>query len=188
MRGARTLAVTSAASALVGAAVAAVIAVAVVGTGRTSVRVSDPCTQAWAHQQDATSFRAAGGEAARLARFQSVLAVGTLATGVCLRTDTEFHQSGWTITSIAVTATGHGEEGLPVTFSRRGTDVSEDLGLLWVPLAGCVDVEGTITAKRTGPAATATWTATRSYGRGCARAPGHGAYQDDGTLVRPSPS
>ncbi|WP_017934426.1 hypothetical protein [Nocardioides sp. Iso805N] len=188
MVGTRRLAGVAVASAVAGAAVAAVATLSVDDGGGSATKVSAPCVEAWAHQQDATRFRPAAGEAAQLARFQSLLAVGTLSTGLCVQTDTEFYEAGWAITSVVVTATGNGEDGLPVTFTRAGTDKSEDLGLLYVPLTGCVDVRGTITATRTAQAGTATWTARGAYGRGCAQAPNHGAYPDnDGMLVQPSP-
>lgn len=184
---------------VIGLASAAVMIGGLVGVGTTAVirgsgdaapAVVEPCTEAWAHQQTATQFAAKVRPARPIKTFQSLLGVGTVPSGLCLQTVTELYDRGWTVSSITLTATGHGEDGLPVTFTRTGTDRSEDLNLLYVPLTGCVQVHGVVTATRAGtrsgrPDDVARWTATRMYGRDCAKAPNHGAWQgDDGMLVR----
>lgn len=145
--------------------------------------VADPCSDAWAHQQVAKPFTPSSASANGVSNFESLLAVGTRDDGLCLATTTELHDSSWAISSIVLSATGRGQDGLSVTFTRTGTDRNEDLNVLYVPLRGCVRVTGRITATHsrgsaTSPAA-ATWMATGWYGRGCPQAPNRGAYQTE---------
>lgn len=124
---------------------------------------TDPCV-AWAQQQVSATFKPANVTARGLG-FESGIRVDALKDGLCLDTSTEFHAPGWKVSAITISATGHGQDGLPVTFTRTGTDKSEALGALYVPLEGCVRVTGTVRATK--GAETALWRAGDAYGRGC---------------------
>jgi len=128
---------------------------------------ADPCAEASAHQQLATAFKprdAASGKA----RVDALIGEGTLPDAICVDTYTSAVADGWHVRSIALTATGRGTDGAPVTFSRSGPEgVGGDL---YVPLDGCVRVRGVITAND-GRGHHATWTAHRVYGWPCKQAP-----------------
>jgi hypothetical protein len=134
----------------------------------------NPCTLAWDDQQVATTLRPAT-PAVKPAALDGDVRAGLAADGVCFDVSYEMYTKGWKVLDSRITAAKGGvvySDVVPhrvylTQFDAKSKLVTKPLPGLYVPLKGCVDV--TARVDLTGPHGVhGAYTATATYGRGCA--------------------
>ena len=139
----------------------------------------NPCTLAWDDQQVATNLRPAT-PAVKPAALDGDVRAGLAADGVCFDAGYEMYTKGWKVLGTRITAHQDGTaDGLVYSdyvphrvyltqFDAKTKLATKPLPGLYVPLKGCVDV--TARVDLAGPhGVRGAYTATATYGRGCAK-------------------